>query len=182
MKIVRLIACTTLLASMPLSATEQPGPAVEPRPGYVDFAELAADYGEPRVMIDLGSSLLTLVSAMQRDDPAAQEALRSLDSVRVQVFDTGGLATPAAERMQAIEERLAAQQWQPVVRVREPGKRVDIHVMQAGERIQGITVMALDEEEIVFINILGDIDPAQLHDVVASIEVGPDLDLVAHTP
>ena len=133
-------------------------------------------------MIDLSSSLLKLVGAMKHDDPAAEEALRNLDSVRVHVYDTGGDEAPAARRMAAVKDMLSAQGWEQIVRVREPDDQVDIYVKHGGERIQGITIMAVDPEEAAFINVLGDIDPAKLNDVVSSIEVGHDLETAMQAP
>jgi hypothetical protein len=151
--------------------------ALDNMPGYVDLAALSADYGEPRVTVNIGSSLLKLVSAMKQDDPVAEEALKNLESVRVNVYNTAGNTRPAAARMQSVSNTLAAQDWDQIVQVREIDEQVDIYVKHGNDRIQGLVVMAVDSEEAVFINILGDIDPAQLSSVMHHIDIDMDVDV-----
>jgi hypothetical protein len=146
-------------------------------PGYVNFDSLAGIYGEPRVMINLGGSLLKFVGAMEHGDPKTGEIMRNLRSVRVNVYDTAGDSEPAESRMKEIKSALQSQQWEPIVQVREDGERVDIFVKPNGERIHGLTVMAVDGQEAVFINILGDIDPARLGEVVRHLDVDVDVHL-----
>jgi len=161
-------------------ATAAMATPAEPRkdqPGYVSFSELAAAYGEPRVMINIGSSLLRLASAMDHKEPLAAAALSRMESVRVHVYDTHGQTGPASERMNAVASMLVSDAWEPIVRVRESGEQVEIFVMQNAERIQGITVMAVDGEEAVFINVLGDIDPSELSGLLEHVDVDMDLEL-----
>lgn len=150
-------------------------------PGYVDFSALSEDYGEPRVMVNVGGSLLKLVGSMKHDDPALEHALKGLDSLRIHVYDTEGDTTPADERMDAVSSKLKNQEWEQIVRVREPEDRVNIFVKHSEDVIHGLMIMAVNAEEAVFINVLGDINPAKLNEVVAGIDVvhnfGVDLDL-----
>ncbi len=147
------------------------------KPGYVDFGELAADYGEPRVMVDIGSSLLKLVSAMKHEDPVAEAALRNLESVRVHVYDTAGDIAAAAEHMQDVSKILGDLDWEQIVRVREPQERVDIYVKHGEDEIHGLTVMKVDGEEAVFVNVLGDINPAELSAVMHGVDLDLDVDV-----
>lgn len=167
----------TLALTIPGTAAIAAEDPVSQSPGYVDFAQLNAEYGEPRVMINLGASLLALVSSMKHEDPVAEKTLKSLESVRVHVYDTAGETRPAAERMQEVNQKMAGLDWEQIVRVREPEDQVDIYIKHNKERIQGLVVMALDGEEAVFINVLGDIDPKDVGDVVAQIDMVDNLDL-----
>ncbi len=147
------------------------------RPGYIDFSELAADYGEPRVSVDLGSSILKLVSAMQHRDPVAEAALRNIESVRVSVYDTAGDIAAATERMAEVREILGDLDWTQIVRVREPGEKVDVYVKHGDDEIHGLTVMKVDGKEAVFVNVLGDINPAELSSVMRRVDVDVDVGL-----
>ncbi|WP_439106178.1 DUF4252 domain-containing protein [Congregibacter sp.] len=171
---------STALALSILLATPFAWSADEPindMPGYVDFAELSQNYGEPRVMVNLGGSLLKLVGTMKHDDPVAEEALKSLDSVRVHVYDTEGETSSAEQRMDTVSSKLETLEWEQIVRVREPDDRVNVYVKYTEDRIQGLMVMAVNSEEAVFVNVLGDIDPAHLNKVVDSIDVVDDFDI-----
>ncbi|EAQ98163.1 DUF4252 domain-containing protein [Congregibacter litoralis] len=146
-------------------------------PGYVDFSALADEYGEARVTINLSGSILGLVASLKHDNPAASETLKNLDSVRVQVYDTAGNTSAAASRMDAVSGKLMNAEWEQVIRVREAGERVHVFMKQGDNRIKGLMIMAVDPEEAVFINILGDIDPAHLETVVSQMNVVGNIDL-----
>lgn len=146
-------------------------------PGYVDFSALSQSYGEPRVMVNLGGSLLKLVGAMKHDDPMAEETLRSLDAVRIHVYDTAGDTRSAEARMDTVSDTLKGQNWEQIVRVREPDDRVNIYVKHSEDRIHGLMIMAVNLEEAVFVNVLGDIDPTQLNEVVAGIDMVDEFDV-----
>jgi hypothetical protein len=173
MKTLGLTLALLITSAWAFSADE----ALDRMPGYVDFATLSANYGEPRVMVNLGSSLLRLAGAMKHDDPLAEETLKNLKSVRINVYNTAGDSQPAAESMDKVNKTLAAQHWEQIVRVREQDEQVDIYVMQGDDRIHGLVVMAVDAEEAVFINILGDIDPTKLSTVIDHINVDVDIDI-----
>lgn len=161
-----------------IAATSHAGDAdITSKPGYIDFESITAAYGEPRVMVNIGGSLLRLAKAMDHHDPMAEEALEHLESVRIHVYDTFGETADAQARMGEIRERLKPEQWEQIVRVREEQDAVDIYVKQSGERIQGLVLMAVDGEEAVFINVLGDIDPAELQKIASHMNVDVDIDL-----
>lgn len=141
------------------------------KPGYVDFGKLAAHYGEPRVMVDISESLLRLASAMTRHDPVAEAALRDIESVRVHVYNTAGDVTAAAAHMQDVSKTLRALNWEQIVRVREADENVDIYVKHGENEIHGLTVMKVGDDEAVFVNVLGDINPAELSAVMDRVNV-----------
>ena len=66
-------------------------------------------------------------------------------------------------------------QWEPVVQVNEADQQVQIFMKTKDENVEGLTVMAVDAEEAVFINILGVIDPAQLGKVMDTLNVDVDM-------
>lgn len=172
MKSIALIVSLVFAAQFAAAADE---PITDMR-GYVDFSALSADYGEPTVMVNLGGSLLKLVGAMKHSDPIAEETLKSLDSVRVHVYDTAGDTTAATQRMDLASSKLASMEWEQIVRVQEPDDYVNVFVKHSDDRIHGLMIMAVSEDEAVFVNVLGDIDPARINDVVAGIDVVSDLD------
>ena len=90
-----LIACVTALMALPVMAQED---ALKDYPGYVDFGELSAVFGEPTVQISVGASLLGLVSSLSAsEDPEAAELFKRLNGVRVNVFETDSMADGAVD-------------------------------------------------------------------------------------
>jgi hypothetical protein len=140
-------------------------------PGYVDFGQLDSVYGEPKVRINIGSFLLGFVAAAAKEDPEAAALMRGLEGVRINIYSTAGEVAPAMEHLVQVKSMLQTQNWEPIVQVNEQGEQVQIFMKADGEGMQGLTVMAVNGEEAVFLNILGSIDPDQLGKVMEQFDV-----------
>ena len=56
-------------------------------PGYVDFGDLSSMYGEPKVIINLGGTMLNFVALMSKaQSPETSELISKLKGVRVQIY------------------------------------------------------------------------------------------------
>ncbi len=82
---------------------------------------------------------------------------------------------PAMEQINEVKRMLSAQNWEPIVQVNEEGENVQIFMKADGEGMQGLTVMAVDANEAVFLNILGSIDPNKLGEVMEQFDVDMDV-------
>ena len=69
---------------------------------------------------------------------------------------------------------LEAAQWQPIVQVKEQGENVQMFAQVEGDMMQGMAIMVVNEEEAVFINILGQINPAEVGKVIEHLNVEVD--------
>lgn len=163
-----------LSATLSLSAMAQQEELQE-LPGYVEFGELTSVYGEPKVMINIGGSLLKFMSAATKNDPEASELLQGLQGVRINVYSTEGQTGPALEQLTKVKSMLLDQDWEPIVQVKKTDEEVQIFMKLDGEVVQGLVVMAVDGDEAVFINIIGMIDPAKLEQVMDQFDVKVDL-------
>ena len=159
-----------LTATLSLSAMAQQD-ELEAQPGYVEFGELSSVYGEPKVMINIGGTLLKFMGAAAKEDPEASAILKDLKGVRINVYSTEGKTGPALEQLSKVKGMLMDQDWEPVAQVKEPGEEVQIFMKLDGEVVQGLVVMAVDGDEAVFINIIGMIDPTQLEQVMNQFDV-----------
>lgn len=170
-----LVAVLTAFIALPVLAQED---ALKDLPGYIDFGELASAYGEPKVNITIGGTLLNFVGLMAaKEDPEAGELFSGLRGVRVSTYNTGGDPAAAMAELKEVKSKLQASDWEPVVQVNEDGEQVQIFLKTAGEVIDGLVLMAVDSEEAVFINVLGSLDPAQLSQVMDSFNVDIDADV-----
>jgi len=141
-------------------------------PGYVDFGQLNEIFGEPSVEIAVGQSLLGMVSAFSAsDDPETAALFKRLKGVRVNVFKTNGLATGALDHVKSVSSRLGKLGWEPVVKVNSDDEQVRIFMKINGGAVEGITVMAVEEDEAVFINVIGSLNPAELAKVMNNFDV-----------
>jgi len=160
--------------SFPVSAQETD---LSQLPGFINFASLSEVYGEPRVMINISGFLLKFMAMAAKDDPQASEVMRNLQAVRVNVYNTAGIMTPALEQIANVKAMLNKDGWQPVVQVTKDSEEVQIFMKGNETDMQGLTVMTVDAKEAVFINILGEIDPSQVSSVMNRINV----DLSSHS-
>lgn len=162
------IACTT--------AAAQPS-ETRGLPGYVEFGELSAVYGEPKVRINIGKKLLQFVAQMDTEgDQEGKQLLSKLDAVRVEVYKMNSDSGPAVSMLEKMSKELQSHDWEPVVTVTDEGDHVRIFVKLNKDTIGGLVVMAVDKkDEAVFINIIGDIDPAQVGKVTKALDLDVDL-------
>ncbi len=166
------IAALAAILALPVMAQED---ELKDQPGYVDFGTLESVYGEPKVMVNIGGFLLGFMAqAAGSEDPEAAEIMKGLEGVRINIYSTEGQVAPALEQVEEVKGMLRAQNWEPIVQVKEADEQVQIFMKADGEGMQGLTVMAVDSEEAVFLNILGSIDPDKLGAVMENFDV--DLD------
>jgi len=155
---------------------------LENLPGYVDFSGLVdLSNAPPKVEVTLSGVLLQFFAvALEEEDADLAQTLGKLASIRVSVFDLEeSSAKQARVEADRIASRLSADAWERTVLVRDEESTVHMFIKPDADRIAGMTVMVVEpSSEAVFINIVGEIDPAQLGRVASKFGVSIDaLDL-----
>lgn len=149
--------------------------ALEGQPGYVDFGDLSAlDGGEPSVEISLGGALLGFLAAATREeDSELADTLGKLRSIRVTVFEVAPEnVAEARDRADKISRDLEARDWDPAVVVKSKEQTIRMYMKLLEGRVAGMAVMMIEPgSEAVFMNIVGEIDPAQLGRVASKFGV-----------
>ena len=140
-------------------------------PGYVKFESLDEVYGEPKVRVNVGGFLLSLMSKAAKNDPEAAAVLEGLEGVRINVYSTEGAVAPAIDELQNAKNLLLSQNWEPIVQVNEDGENAEVFIKADREGVQGVTVIAVDEEDAVFVHILGFLDPKHLGTIMDQFDV-----------
>ncbi len=162
----RLLYSLLLLALLAPAAASAQTP-LERDPGYIDVDALTAGITEePTVEVDIRGALLRLVvSSARADDPELAGMLSRLRAIQVRVYkldprNRASVATRAAD----FARRLRADGWEPFVRVRDEGDRVDMLVRTSGDRITGLVALVTDGDDgdTVFMNLVGEVDPEQV--------------------
>lgn len=137
-------------------------------PGYVDFGNLEGFMdAEETVEVFIRGPILKFVSkATQQEDPQLSKFLNDLVIIKVNVFSLEGKdENKVLSLIGDVAKKLKNKNWDPMVRVKEKDERVEIFTLSdKGNEMQGLTIMVLDnaDNEAVFINIAGKIDPEQL--------------------
>jgi hypothetical protein len=160
------------MLALPAMAQED---ALKAFPGYVDFGELNSIFGEPSVQISIGASLLGLVSSLSaEDDPEAAELFKKLKGVRVNVFETETMDAAAVDLVKEISGKLSSQGWESVIMVNSADEQVRVFMKISENTVDGITVMAVEQDEAVFVNVIGNINPDELKKVMNNFDVDID--------
>jgi len=158
------VASAFIWYSVPyLSAQENED--VKETPGYVDFENL--DFFkdiERKVEVSIKGPLLRFVSkASAKDDPELSQLLENLKLIKVDVFPMDKTTTSEVESIiNKISKELESKNWERMVRVKEVKQRIEIYNQFIGDQLSGLVVMSVSDDEAVFVNIIGTIDPAQL--------------------
>ena len=162
------IGVITMLLALSAVAQED---ELKTMPGYVAFESLDEVYGDPKVRVNVGGFLLSLMSKAAKNDPEAAAVLEGLEGVRINVYSTGGEVLPAIDQLQNAKNMLSNQNWEPIIQVNEDRQNVQVFIKANGEGVQGLTVMAVDADDAVFVNILGSIDPENLGAIMDQFDV-----------
>jgi len=169
-KLLTALFCTLL--ALPVMAQED---ELKDLPGYVNFGDLSSAYGEPKISINIGGTLLHFVGLMSEDsNPQTGEMLSKLKGVRAIGYNTGADKTAASSKFAEVKKGLTSKGWEPVVQVNEDDEQVLIYMKINGKLMDGMTVMTVNDEEIMFINIIGQLDPKQLGQVMKKFDVDID--------
>ena len=169
MKFRLLIIGLVAMLALPVMAQED---ALKDFPGYVDFGELSSIFGEPTVQIAVGESLLGLVGSLSAsEDPEAAELFKRLNGVRVNVFETQQMADGAVDYVKDVSSQLSNLGWESVVTVNTADEQVRIFMKIDQDKVQGITVMAVEENEAVFVNVIGSLNADELGKVMDNFDI-----------
>lgn len=177
-KLMTGLFCTLFV--LPVMAQED---ELKDLPGYVNFGDLTATYGEPKLTINLGGAMLNFVGMMSSSgDPDASELISKLKGIRVQIYgtDTAGETVnldAAMSRFNEVKGHLKSNGWEPIVSINEDDERVLVYMKMDQGHMEGMTVMVVDDEEAVFVNIIGQLNPAELGRVMKSFDVDVDVQL-----
>ncbi len=182
-RILSALALVTIFCATAWAQSDSKGD-FRSEPGYVDlsiFAEVTG--GEETVEIHLTQPLLSIAKwAVQEEDPELAEMLGSLKLLHVNVYSfEPGSEKSLSGRVEEVSGQLEALGWERIVKVNKTDERWDIHVKmdEAGgtdgaPKFHGLVIVGMggedadmrygdgNEIEAVFVNVVGDLDFAQL--------------------
>lgn len=172
-KFVIGLFCT--LFALPVLAQED---ELKDLPGFVDFGDLSATYGEPKITINLGGTMLNFVGMMSSSESQeTSDLISKLKGIRVQIYAMAENSDAAKSQFGKTKSHLKTSGWEPIVQINEDDEQVLVYMKSVNGNMEGMTVMVVDDEEAVFVNVIGQLNPAELAKVMDRFDVDVDLDL-----
>jgi hypothetical protein len=181
---MRLTACllaVVMLLAIVMEARAQGDleeDALKKDPGYVNFdAERPVGSKTPSIEIFIRKPLLQMVSAIVgKEEPELGKLLRKLKLIQVRVFqDVADYDRASALKNAAsIARSLAKKGWEKMVAIREKDQAVDILLKMQKDSIAGLAVLVVEADQVVLVNIVGELDPALLGQLAGNLGV-PDM-------
>lgn len=159
-------------------------PELKRHPGFVDgsaFAEFAED-SEEVVEVNLSGGLLRALGKSGDPQHDANSIFSKLQSIQAYIVTVGNdpVRIERAESLiRDVEAKIRSRGWERLARVREKEERIGVFVHYNAAAIDGLTVVMSDKTdgEVVFVNIVGEIDLARLGEVGAQLDL-PGLESV----
>ena len=163
---IRIKLIPTLILVTLVTSTAFAQKSIESEPGFIDVDQIEVWFGEePKLEVNIHGALLNLVAEASRfEDPDLATMLKKLKGISVRGFDADGFDLQAVRaKTSEMSKKLKADGWETIVRVRDDDEYVDMYVKTQNDVIAGMVVMVIDDDdEAIFVNIIGEIDPEQI--------------------
>lgn len=154
-----LLLALTLAALLSLPALAED---VTKLPGYVDLDWIAIPDGAAEIQdIVLDPVLAGLAAGGSADDPALNQALAMVKSVRVKSFTLaeGQDESAVAADVKKLQARLEKDHWQRLIYVKEGEETVTVSTLHRGGDMVGLMLLTYEPgDSATFINVAGDLD------------------------
>ena len=103
-----------------LTALLLSGPAHALTTGQFDFADLSAQYGEPKVEVNLNANLMQIIGHFaDQEDPEVAQILSKLDTIQVRVYDLNEELETANAALDRVSNALKQDSWETLVTVND---------------------------------------------------------------
>lgn len=163
-----------LLLVAALLATTLHAQALEEHPGYFPLDELQFLSPEDlSVEINLRGAMLRLIGKVALDeDPEFAQIMNDLEAIRVQIAPADRLQSDDIRKgLDSGVSMLENLGWYRMVLTRDEGEEVHIYGRESDGGLQGLTVLAVEDEEVIVLNLVGRIDPDQLGSLMTGLDL-----------
>jgi hypothetical protein len=138
-----------------------------------------AKQASSHVEVTLQGSTLRLALRALKDDPETYKAVKDIKGIYTQVFEFEEKNNYSGEDVEIIKQQMQIPPWEQIVKVKEKdGDDIGVYILIDPNKdiIKGLVVLVAGEKELVFVNIVGDIDLDKLNLVGGNLGI-PKLDL-----
>lgn len=151
------------------------GSTVKSSSGVVEFTlDFAGGTKKPAVSVNLEGPMIRIVAAAAADAaPPLRNLLEQIELIQVKVYedlqqDATSVLNTAAMKIAELKQ----QGWSTVVSVPDDDETVDVLSRTTKDSILGLVVLVAEENELVFVNLAGEIDPEGLGQMLGKYKEG----------
>ena len=182
MKILQSILILVLTIALMLAAGYlYASSGIKAQPGYVKLELPSYGAAMPIISVKLGPGGIgparwvleqVVENSGHNSDVAEQvlaEVMRDLNGVQLAVYKVDDNREHFEEAISASAAKLKSQGWETLVRVRERDEHVVIMQAANDRTIDGLSLLVSNDENAVFINLIGPFDPHAIATVAAQL-------------
>ena len=144
--------------------------------GYVDWGKLTPHGDSQFVEVNIKSNLIAMVASIaQKAEPEVTDFIMGLKHIRVNVLGlTKENRKEMTTRIADIREKLDKTGWERIVTAIEKNQDVGIFLkMKDAKAVEGLCVTVIEGDQVVLVNIIGDIRPEKLSTVGERFNIEP---------
>ena len=145
-------------------------------PGYVDFGKLNPVGDKQFVEVNIKSNLIAMVASItKKSEPEVTQVIEGLKAIRVNVLGiTQANRDEMKQRVTDIREKLDKNGWERIVTAIEKNQDVGIFLKtKDAKTVEGVCVTVIEKDQVVLVNVVGDILPEKLAIVGERFDVEP---------
>ena len=165
--LIRLFAMLFLALSLTLTHSTVAEQDKTEKKGLIlfDFPELL----EAKVEVNLTAKLINLVSKSVGNQPEVAELIQMLDGIYVRTYDR--TIIDEKKLVNHFQQRLKEEKWEVLVKIKEENEIVEISLLFDEDTVYGIFIIVLPETsgEVTFVNIVGEIAPERIEELLGSL-------------
>ena len=162
-----LVFLTSGLIPMQSTVAQQEKPDEIGRKGLIIF-----DFPTPleaKVEVNLTAKLINLVTKSVSNTPEVAELIQMLDGIYVRTYDR--ITIDERELVDYFQHRLKKDKWEVLVKIKDESEVVEISLLFDEDIVYGIFIIVIPETsgEATFVNIVGEIDPERIEDLLGNL-------------
>ena len=141
-------------------------------PGYAAFGEPGPLAEDRELGLSLGPLPLAFARLVVDDDPEMGPILKDLRAVRVYSYGATRDPESTARHVRAIQSRLLDDGWIALITVREQAEETAVLLRpDSGGGNRGLAVIVQDAQEVVLVNLIGNVRLDLFADYMAELDV-----------
>ena len=144
------------------------------QPGYGAFDHSGFFEAHEEVSLSLGAAPIRLAKGFLVDEPEEKAFLEDLAGLQVKIYEVDADSETVRDRVRQETDDLLGKGWAPLATVREDEELVSVLVwIDQDNEMRGLIALVLDRHDLVFVNLMGRIDPEQLASYMSKHDLEP---------